>query len=219
MKDKWALFDFCDTLVDFQTANAFVQYVRKKNPVFWSYCIVLVYKVLSKVRLWKFLNRIFPWSAIDKRFYLLQLHGFDISKLAEISFEYYKNVIKPHFINTVLEELLCKQKEGYKIAIVSGGYDCYLKHFCRDYNIDLLLCTRISYHRNRCCGTFDGKDCMSAEKVRRIREASINLNGSIAYSDSITDLPMLQLADKGVVISHNVAQQWAKQNNFQEVIW
>ena len=29
--DKWSLFDFCETLVTFQTADAYVHYIRRKT--------------------------------------------------------------------------------------------------------------------------------------------------------------------------------------------
>ena len=41
---------------------------------------------------------------------------------------------------------------------------------------------------------------------------------SIAYSDSISDLPLLQWADEGVVVSRHKSQAWAKTYGFTEIV-
>jgi phosphoserine phosphatase len=50
-------------------------------------------------------------------------------------------------------------------------------------------------------------------------DSDVNYNESIAYSDSTSDLPLLLLAGKGVVVSRGKSQPWIKQYGFKEIIW
>lgn len=221
MENKWALFDFCETLVNIQTANAFVKYVRIKHPTLWASLLNAFYVFLVRVRFWNFTYRLFPKQSIDKRFYLLQLKGISLDILEKVAFDFYNEIIKSHFIDKVLDELKSRQKNGYKIAIISGGYDLYLKYFCHEYKVDNLICSNIGFdYYKRCLGAIEGKDCMYDEKVIKILNTpKINLVNSIAYSDSITDLPFLNLATEAVVISHLQSQSWVRKYNFKEIIW
>lgn len=221
MIDKIAYFDFCETLVNFQTADAFVDYVRlttrKKRMLilerlrdfFFKYKILLV---LCKITRYKY-----PIYKVSK---LFQVRGFHKSELEELAKGYYKEKIKPNIIYQTLDILKQKQTSGYKIVIVSGGYDIYLKFFVEEYGIDELYSTKIKFTDKICAGIIDGVDCMYDNKVKII-ESKYNkdLIFSEAYSDSESDLPLLKWVNDGYVISRNYHQSWADSNNLKEIIW
>ena len=113
-----------------------------------------------------------------------------------------------------------KKRSGYNIYIVSGGYDIYLKHFASEFCVDAIFSTKIEFKDNICTGKFDGVDCMDQNKVICLNKFFVREEvESIAYSDSITDLPMLLWANHQYVISKNTSQAWAKSNNLKEIIW
>jgi phosphoserine phosphatase len=51
-----------------------------------------------------------------------------------------------------------------------------------------------------------------------LKDNVILFSKSIAYSDSISDLPLLQWADEGVVVSRHQPQAWAKTHGFTEIV-
>jgi len=217
--DKVALFDFCETIADFLTADRFVQFVQFNSKPTNRHIRVL-YVVLNKSRILGVLRRVFPKASISKRLVLLQLKGRTYDELALLAQQYYETVIKQHFISPVVSELLRLQQEGYKCYLVSGGYDIYLRYFCEEYNIDGLLCTKIRFSNGICDGKFDGADCMFENKVQMIKsEISGDSSSWYAFSDSKTDLPMLEIVGNPLVISRVKSQNWAEIKKYKQIIW
>ena len=222
---KLAIFDFCDTLVGFQTADAFVDYVRKKNSSLFMQTLNIFLNVLTRLRVIALCNKFFPGSAISKRVKLLQLKGFNLEKLDKLAFLFYQDCIKPSFILPAIEEMKRLEGQGYDICIVSAGYSLYLKYFAEDHDIKHVIATEIAFNQTGkvCSGTIVGKDCYYKEKVNRIKAyfagQNINFKDSISFSDSISDLPMLLLTGQGVVVSKFKSQEWSKQYKFNEIIW
>ena len=222
MKNKIALFDFCDTLVDFQTGDAFIDFIRentkkKKALIFEKFRVFLI-----KIRFFSILSKIFPSNNWHKRLKLFQLKGITKNEIEHLSLLYYTEQIKPHLITRIIQELQQYKKEGYSIYIVSGGFSDYIIHFCKEFEINEPIATNIKYKNGICLGIIDGIDCMHAAKIDKIKNvidlSNINLEQSVAYSDSVTDLPLLTIVKNGVVLSKKHSQHWATIYNLKEII-
>lgn len=218
-KEKVALFDFCETLVSFQTADAYIRYIQshsKSTNIF----VKRLYNILNKSRILGIVRRIFPKASVDKRFLLKQMKGRSYEDMERFARDYYMNKIKPNLIHPVVEQLLKMQAEGFEIVIVSGGYDIYLKYFAEEFNVKYTLSTSIEFKNGICTGRFSGKDCMFDYKIDCIHSV---VNGDVekwyAFSDSITDLPMLGLVGNPVVVSKHQSQIWAEKRNIKQLIW
>ena len=201
--NKVALFDFCETIANFQTADAYVDYVRNNSRRSSSRIYKIIHTILAKTRVIKLLSILLPKSSINKRIYALQLRGIPSSELDFLGKGYYEDIIRPNLIHPVIEELKRLQEKGYRIVLVSGGYDLYLKYFANEYGISNndLICTNFIFSKGVCTGRFLGKDCLYEEKVRRLNlKMKSNQRGSIAFSDSQSDAPMLEWADEGIVV-------------------
>jgi len=222
---KVAFFDFCETLVNFQTADIFIDYVRKKNGSLYMLVLNAIFLLSVRLRVMAILERIIPEKSFSKRLKLLQIRNLSYEVLDQIADEFYRNIIKPNLILPVLTEMQKLAKQNYDICLVSAGYSIYLKYFVQDFHVPHLISTEIAFDmpRNRCLGKIAGKDCIRAEKVKRITAhfdgEDINLSESISISDSISDLPMLLLTGKAVVVSKGRSQQWILKNDFREIIW
>lgn len=220
-EEKIAIFDFCETLANFQTADPYVDYVRlhfrSKRMRFLETerSLAIKSKIFAVIGI--ITRHKYPIYKLSKLYQLRGLSQVELEKYAE---RYYQDIIKPNLIPSMVEILRQKQQEGYKTFIVSGGYDIYLKFFAAEYNVDQVLSTRIGFRKNIATGIFHGIDCINENKVLLLDQI-LNRSElySEAYSDSITDLPLLKWANEGYVISHKNSQKWAKENNFQEIIW
>ena len=221
INDKIALFDFCETLANFQTADAYVRYVMrvhsreiKKGLNYWLQIL------MEKSKLSAVLFRL--GSNVNKFMLLSNLKGLSVSMLEQSAKSYYDEVIKPNLIKETVAELKKCQDEGYYCAIVSGGYDIYLNFFAEEFRTDMLLCSQLKFHHGLFSGKLEGKDCMAEEKVNRLRKVfSVNdMKGmdSVSYSDSESDLPFLNFTKRAVVVKKK-APQWAIKRKFEILLW
>ncbi len=220
--DKIALFDFCNTIVDFSTADEFVNFVRKKKRLPSMTIKNNFRKLFNLMHLTEFIQK-HTNKHVHKLWYLSQLKGLSRSEIELFAKDYYEKCIKPGFVKETIEEIYKLKKLGYKLYVVSGGYDVYLKYFIKEFNFDGLICTKIDFKNDKVTGKFDGYDCLNDNKIILLkryfnRENLINYK-SVAYSDSITDLPLLNYCQKGVVLSENKSEKWVKENDFEEIIW
>jgi len=220
MTEKIALFDFCETLANFQTADRFVDYVRENDRRRSILFLKMIHSVLRRTRIIAALSLLFPHKSINKRIYALQLRGLRYEEIDHYARLYYNTVIHPNLIPRMLEELQRQQIDGYRIVLVSGGYDFYLKYFAAEFRIETndIICTSFVFKNGKCTGLFQGQDCLFDEKVKRInRLLKDHQESSIAYSDSKSDLPMLEWAKTAIVVREISGKKW--NNKYNEIVW
>lgn len=84
---------------------------------------------------------------------------------------------------------------GDTVAVVSGGLDIYLSHWCETQGVDL-LCSHLEVRKEHMTGRYRGAQCVGEEKVRRIRERYDlpRYERIHAYGDTHEDHEMLGLA-------------------------
>lgn len=217
-----ALFDFCETLVKFQSADRYVDYVRNNNSNFIIQIRHYVYMFLKVSRIIKILQYIYPKININKRLTLWQIKGLSYNIMTKMGKRYYEELIKPNLIPEVINRLINLQNNGARIVLVSGAYDIYLYYFAHEFNIkeEDIISNRFEFINNVFTGHMLGPDCLRDEKVRRLEQKfHKEMYQFIAFSDSITDLPMLLWADEAYIIRNRNNNNWNNNYNFNEVIW
>ncbi len=205
-KRELILYDFCGTIVDFQTGNAFVRYVLNKKGIpadFYEKLRIF----LNKIGFIKHFNYIYPKIAINKSLLLYQLRGLKYEELNELAYQYYEERIKPHFIGAVIDTIKKHHLNKALIILNSAGYAIYLKYFAEEFDIPILLASEFEYRNGIFTGKVLGKDNYGQEKVRRLRqylgekEFAANFSGIIGYSDSYSDMPILKCCDHVVCVN------------------
>lgn len=219
--NKVALFDFCETIANFQTADAYVDFVRERLQDKRMCRLERVQNGLRKLKLIQVIDKTTRYRySINKRIKLYQLKGHKLVKLQELAKEYYQERIKPNFIPAILEKLLELKEQDYSILLVSGGYDIYLQFFVEEFALTGLISTKIEFKDGICTGMFNGIDCLREGKIEMLNQYfKEKPNYSVAFSDSISDLPFLKWVNEGFVVSRNKHQAWSKKNNLKEIIW
>lgn len=218
--EKVAFFDFCETLTNFQTADAFVNYVREITGNCRAKKWERFRRFLCDVKVISLLSYIFPGKSIHKRLVLYQLKGYSQDILHEFAVRYYMECVKPGFISATINRLRELKNDGYKVGLVSGGYDIYLDEFAEEFNLDFVISSRIGFEKGLCTGRMSGLDCLDNNKIKLIKQFFKKKPAeSIAFSDSKSDIPLLQYADTGVVVSHSKHQNWVDNYKLEEIIW
>jgi len=213
---KIVLFDFCDTLVNFQTANPFVDMVKKecKRGVVFDY--------VNSIRIiHKFFDR--HWM-IRKKLNLYQLKGVSKDQIGALAKKYYETMILPNSF-THMKELVKKYKaEGYVVYIVSGGYKEYIDYYVADLGIDGVIANEFRYINRFGKSLFSGllcrKDCMGIEKVNRLNQMfdKNSIEHSVSYSDSLSDLPLFKWTDNPILVSKYKERKSAAENNLEQIV-
>ena len=215
MSKKIVLFDFCETLVDKATGDGFIEYFLRLNGKYVPLLKFLLYKTKTYWILSKLLK--LKGSKLSK---LGLVKGCSYEMLDDAARKYCEALIQHHQTD-IVDKLKEHFNRGDKIVIISGGYDIYLKYFYPEM-INNLLCTHISFSDGFCDGEFSGMDCLGLNKILKLKEvvdkADFYNNETIFYSDHHSDLPLLLMVDKGIVVSDKLSQKWAKTYNLKELI-
>ncbi len=69
-----------------------------------------------------------------------------------------------------------------------------MKPICERLGIKNLMASKVDKHT----GLYDGENCWGEEKVKRLYEKFPNAKCEEFYSDSLSDTPLAELADKAM---------------------
>jgi phosphatidylglycerophosphatase C len=90
-----------------------------------------------------------------------------------------------------------------RLVLLSASLDLYVDAVGDRLGFDHVLCTRAHWEGDRLSGALLGRNCRGAEKVHRLEELRQRYSGMrlIAYADHHADLPLLRLADVGILVN------------------
>lgn len=123
------------------------------------------------------------------------LKGLDVSVMQEIS----ENLP----ITEGVDRLMCiLKKVGFKIAILSGGFNYFGNYLKQKYNIDYVYANELEIENGKLTGNYvgdivDGK--RKAELLRLIAQVeNVDIRQTVAVGDGANDLPMISIAGLGI---------------------
>lgn len=216
-----ALIDFCGTLVDFQTLNPYLELVLKnrskiKYYLFCNKFVKSACKIISKV-----FRRYLRIKFLYKAGLVWLLKGVREEEFIRQGHEYYNKTIRHHLISESIESLRSFKDKGYELLIVSGGSKYYISHFANEFGIDGFLTAEIEFGCGACTGRII-RECMLSEKVKLINdyvhEKGCDCVFRVGMTDSISDLPMLELCDRKLIVSCRKHQKWVT-GDLYEIIY
>ena len=154
------------------------------------------------------------------------MRGLERTELEHFAEGYYRDLIKPNLIPEAVSELMRLQGLGYRIIILSGGYNLYLKCFADEFGITDVVSSVIDFKKEVCTGRIKGKDCLWEHKIEMLEEycrqnqIEIDRKESFAFSDSESDLPMLEYVGKRIIVHRKDRKKWySKIDYYKEIIW
>ena len=147
--------------------------------------------------------------------------GWDQAEISEIVRDTLVEVVEPIVFDEALELMREHREQGRKVFIVSASPEEIVAPLARYLGVDEALATRAELDEH---GRYTGRTeryCYGPEKVVAMAEAAerdgIDLAASYAYSDSATDLPMLEAVGHPVVVNPDRELQRTARANGWEV--
>jgi len=108
----------------------------------------------------------------------------------------YKNNIKKFYLDN--------QKEND--TIISASFEFIVKPFCDYLGIKNVIATNYDTKS----GCIIGKNCKGKEKIVRFREIFKDVRVFEAYSDSLTDIPMFEIAESSYLVKNDKIIEYNK---------
>lgn len=193
-----ALFDLDNTLIGGDSDHGWGEFLVNHQIVDSAY-----YRRMNDEFYRDYLN-----GALDMNRYL----AFALQPLAKLSpveltrlhAQFMEEVIAPMWLPKA-ELLLQKHREhGDLVMVITSTNRFVVEPICRKLGVTELIATELEQRNGYFTGRVSGVPSYKEGKVVRLKawltETGNNLTGSCFYSDSINDLPLLQIVDRPVAV-------------------
>lgn len=217
-KENFLILDFCGTVVDLQTFDIFIKYClkRERRWIYWIVSNILVeffFRVISSLT---------RNNMIRKKFLVLLTMGMEYSKLKKYGSNFYNDILHKRLIEDTMHMIRYFSEKKYSIIIVSAACDLYLGDFAEEINAKKLICTQIEFANGISLGRIKKPDVFGENKkealVAYINSEGIDVDDMVGITDSISDIPILSLCKRKIVISKNKSQDWITPD-MEEIIY
>ncbi|TXE89746.1 HAD-IB family hydrolase [Campylobacter volucris] len=200
----YAFFDFCETITNFQTLEAFLPIIKNCNPNY------------SEENNFK---RRKEYSELDLQYPTYEvLIDCPIHKVKHKAKEFIYDRVLKNINNNILNKLFWHQDQGHIVAIVSGGLSIYIDEFANLYDIKHVVAVDLECQAGVFTGNIDGIHTMQERKLYKLSQIfdirNIDLENSYAYSDCVSDIPLLSFVGNPYVVECGKDVRWAKLLNF-----
>lgn len=177
---KAIIYDFDKTIYSKETSMAFMFFFLKRHRYLIPKFILNLTIILFNIKDLKKVKNIF--FSIFK--------GMDIENDINLFWEKEMKNIYPYFF----EEIKENRKDADLLILISASPDFLLEPIYKKLGFDILISTKYSNF------TLIGKNCKKDEKLKRLNELG-NFDVLCFYSDSLSDLPLFNIAKKKISIN------------------
>lgn len=194
-----ALFDMDRTLVRKETASLYVKYQRDIGEA--------TLLDLAKTLYWvgQYTLGIIDAEKVAAQA-ALSLSGMREATMSARCDDWFGKYVKPHVTEAGREAVLGHKTQGHVCAIVTGSTQYAARPLARMLGIDHVVSSELEIDEG---GRFTGRPvmplCLGQGKVRRAEELArrlgFSLEHSTFYSDSVSDVPLLERVAEPVVVN------------------
>ena len=194
-----AFFDLDKTIIKKDSIVPFMIFYLKKNPksiIYYirliPYFILFILKIIDNNKIKYEIASIFRNITVE--------FGESIGK------EFADSIIPNLYYKDALDEIKKLKSKGYTLIMVTASFELYAKFIAENLGFDKCMGTELWTFRGKFTGYMYGKNCYGIAKRYRLfteRIFSNHKHKNIAYSDSISDLPLLNFAETKICINPN----------------
>lgn len=123
--------------------------------------------------------------------------GESVAMYQHAGLRFAQRVLPVHLRDEAMQRIAWHKDQGDTVVVVSGAFDAYLSHWCREHGLEL-ICSSLEQRDGLLTGRYAGQQCVRAEKARRVRERfDLSAYAQVyAYGDTPEDLDLLALAHR-----------------------
>lgn len=196
-----AFYDLEGTLVSTNLVHTLAFYSRRQQGFFTT--IKKSVGTLAKLPLFG-VTDLYSRNVFNE-FFFQSYAGESQDRLRYFSEELFEEVLKPAVFDGTRELIAQSKKIGQKQIVITGALDFTVDRICEYLGIDEFVSNRLEFVNGYATGRILPPVMASATKAKWMREYAeknnINLSESYAYSDSISDLPMLSIVGHPVAVN------------------
>ncbi|HMS42247.1 MAG TPA: HAD-IB family hydrolase [Pyrinomonadaceae bacterium] len=196
-----AFYDLEGTLVSTNLVHTLAFYSRRQQGLFTT--IKKSVGTLAKLPLFG-VTDLYSRNVFNE-FFFQSYKGESEDRLRYFSEELFEEVLKPAIFDGTRELIAQSKKIGQKQIVITGALDFTIDRICDYLEIDEYVSNRLEFVNGYATGRILPPVMASATKAKWMREyaerENINLSESYAYSDSISDLPMLSIVGHPVAVN------------------
>ncbi|MGC2235382.1 MAG: HAD family phosphatase [Pyrinomonadaceae bacterium] len=196
-----AFYDLEGTLVSTNLVHTLGFYARRQQGLFKT--IKKSASTLAKLPLFG-VTDLYSRNVFNELFFQ-SYKGESFDRLRYFSEELFEDVLKPAIFDGTPELIAQSKKIGQKQIVITGALDFTIERLMDYLGIDDYVANRLEFVNGYATGRILPPVLASATKAKWIREYAekndINLSESYAYSDSISDLPMLSIVGHPVAVN------------------
>lgn len=174
------VYDFDHTIYHGDASLDFIVYCLLRMPRLWKYT---PHQALAAVR---FISRSWSRKQFKEAVFSFLRDIPDIDTTVDAFWMKNKRKIKPWYV---------QQREATDI-VISASPEFLLAPITKTLSARTLLATKMDKHT----GKIAGENCRGEEKVRRLRAYDSTLQVGSFYSDSLSDMPLLKLAEHPFIV-------------------
>lgn len=200
-----ALFDMDRTLVSVNTGNLYVRWRMRRREA--------GLRDVVRVSGWmlRYTLGIIDAPAMTARA-LRSLAGVEEARFREDCELWYAEDVRRHVTDTARREVERRRAEGYVCAILSASTRYVTEPLARDVGIDHVVCTRLEVKDGRFTGAWEPPLCYGAGKLEAAQAwadaQGVDLRQSAFYTDSASDLPVLEHVAEPIVVNPDPRLRW-----------
>jgi HAD superfamily hydrolase (TIGR01490 family) len=196
-----AFFDMDRTLLRCNTGTLWIRWLRSRREI----SLYETVRALGWMAQYKL--SVLDMEAVATKV-IASLRGQSEGELAEKARQFFDAWVASQVAPKALQAIERHRAEGHLVAILSMSTPYFVEPLARRVGIEHVICTRM----NVADGCFDGTHrrpaCYGAGKVHWAeefaRERDVDLQRSFFYTDSYSDLPMLERVGEARVINPDI---------------
>ena len=185
------IYDFDNTIFKGDSSVKFIKYSLVRHPllVLWS----------SIKALKESIKYLFNKSNLG----LIKSELFSFVKYIKNLDEYINNYVLRS--QKYIKKFYLEQKQDDDV-VISASFEFIVKPFCEKLGIKHIITTKYDTKK----GHIIGNNCKGEEKIVRFKEIFKNPKVNNAYSDSLSDIPMFNIAKKAYLVKDDEIIEYKK---------
>jgi HAD superfamily hydrolase (TIGR01490 family) len=193
VKQKAAFYDLDGTLLSCNLVTTYAYYARNDRSMVKS--LYQITKVALSVPLLFGLD--LYSRTLFNVFFFRAYRGMHRDRLVGLADDLFEVTLKPSIYPRAKALIESTQALGYRNVLVTGALDFTVRPIAIEFGIDEVICNRLEFKNHVATGRVLPPLIAESEKARIIRayaeQEDIDLRQSYAFSDSTSDIPMLEI--------------------------